>query len=74
LGSGFTDEDYELAGATTTDHETTWNQEMVVKVKEPLPQEYSYIKQGQILFTYIHLAADRTLTESLIKSGVTAIA
>ncbi|WP_069791210.1 alanine dehydrogenase [Cyanobacterium sp. IPPAS B-1200] len=74
LGSGFTDEDYELAGATITDHETTWNQEMVVKVKEPLPQEYSYIKQGQILFTYLHLAADRTLTESLIKSGVTAIA
>ncbi len=74
LGSGFTNEDYQNAGAIITDHETAWKQELIVKVKEPLVNEYQYIQQGQILFTYLHLAADRTLTEHLIKSGVTAIA
>jgi len=74
LGSGFTNEDYLKAGATITDQKTAWNQELIVKVKEPLANEYQYIQQGQILFTYLHLAADRTLTENLIKSGVTAIA
>jgi alanine dehydrogenase len=74
LGSGFTNEDYLKAGATITDQKTAWNQELIVKVKEPLANEYQYIQQGQILFTYLHLAADRNLTENLIKSGVTAIA
>ncbi len=75
LGAGFADEDYETVGATiVSDAETAWDQEMVVKVKEPLPQEYPLIKPEQILFTYLHLAAGRPLTERLLESGVTAIA
>lgn len=73
-GAGFSNEAYENAGATITNQQTIWDQDLVVKVKEPLPSEYPLIKQGQILFTYLHLAADRTLTENLLKSGVTAIA
>lgn len=74
VGSGFNNEDYEKVGATIVDSETAWNQELIIKVKEPLVSEYQYIHQNQILFTYLHLAADRILTESLLKSGVTAIA
>jgi alanine dehydrogenase len=74
LGSGFTNEDYEKVGATIVDSQTVWNQELIVKVKEPLPSEYQYLNSGQLLFTYLHLAADRSLTESLLKSGITAIA
>ncbi len=75
LGAGFTDSDYEVAGASiVSDAKSAWDQEMVVKVKEPLPQEYSFIQTHQILFTYLHLAAGRTLTERLIESGVAAIA
>lgn len=75
LGAGFTDTDYVQAGAKIVDTaEAAWNQELVIKVKEPLASEYSLIQKGQILFTYLHLAADRALTEHLISSGVTAIA
>ena len=53
VGSGFTDEDYQLAGATiVADAQTAWNQELVIKVKEPLATEYEFIRKGQILFTY----------------------
>jgi alanine dehydrogenase len=75
-GAGFPDEEYAQAGALLLDnhddifHEAT----LVVKVKEPLPSEYSLLRKDQILFTYLHLAANRTLTEALIQSGVTAIA
>jgi alanine dehydrogenase len=48
--------------------------DLIVKVKEPLPEEYPLLRPGQILFTYLHLAADRTLTEALLKSGITGIA
>lgn len=75
IGSGFTDREYQAAGAkivATADE--AWNQELVVKVKEPLSSEYQYLNSSQLLFTYLHLAADRQLTEALIKSGTTAIA
>lgn len=75
IGAGFTDDDYISAGAkivTTTDE--AWKCELVVKVKEPLAAEYKFLQKGQILFTYLHLAADRKLTEHLIDCGVTAIA
>ena len=75
IGAGFTDDDYISAGAkivTTTDE--AWKCELVVKVKEPLSAEYKFLQKGQILFTYLHLAADRKLTEHLIDCGVTAIA
>jgi alanine dehydrogenase len=75
VGAGFTDADYLQAGAKiVADAATAWNQELVVKVKEPLPSEYDFIQKGQILFTYLHLAANRTLTERLMDSGTTAIA
>ncbi|WP_226659152.1 alanine dehydrogenase [Pseudalkalibacillus hwajinpoensis] len=75
IGSGFEDVDYREAGATiATDAATVWNQEMVMKVKEPLSSEYAYFREGLILFTYLHLAAEPELTKALKDSGVTAIA
>jgi alanine dehydrogenase len=74
VGSGFTDADYTQAGATIVDRKDAWDQELVIKVKEPLTAEYDYLQKGQILFTYLHLAADRKLTEHLLDSGVSAIA
>jgi alanine dehydrogenase len=75
VGAGFTDDDYTSAGANiVTTQDAAWNRELVVKVKEPLTGEYKFLQKGQILFTYLHLAADRKLTEHLIDCGVTAIA
>lgn len=75
VGAGFTDEDYEQAGASIVSQAAeAWNRELVVKVKEPLKPEYQFLQKGQLLFTYLHLAADRTLTEHLIDCGVSAIA
>ena len=75
LGSGFSDRDYLATGAKIVDDaESAWNRELVIKVKEPLRSEYQYLQAGQLLFTYLHLAADRALTECLVKSGTTAIA
>jgi alanine dehydrogenase len=73
-GAGFTDEDYQAAGAEIVDTAAAWNRELVVKVKEPLVEEYNFLQKGQILFTYLHLAADRKLTEHLIDCGTCAIA
>jgi alanine dehydrogenase len=75
-GAGYPDCDYEQAGAQMTqDHATVFQRsDMIVKVKEPQASEFSMMHPGQILFTYLHLAADRPLTDALIKSGVTAIA
>ncbi|MGB3536012.1 MAG: alanine dehydrogenase [Microcoleaceae cyanobacterium] len=75
VGSGFTDEDYLQAGAKiVSTSQQAWDRELVVKVKEPLTAEYSFIQTDQLLFTYLHLAADRKLTEHLIRIGVKAIA
>ncbi|WP_017659223.1 alanine dehydrogenase [Baaleninema simplex] len=75
LGSGFTDEDYLKAGAEIVSSAVAaWDREMVVKVKEPLRDEYQFLASDRILFTYLHLAADRSLTEALVKSGTLAIA
>ena len=75
VGSGFSDRDYQQVGATIVpEAKDAWNQELVIKVKEPLTAEYNFIRKGQILFTYLHLAANKPLTERLIDSGVTAIA
>src|SRR5579863_189217 len=69
-GAGYPDADYEQAGATMMpDHRAIFEKSgMIVKVKEPLPAEYSLLRPGQILFTYLHLAASRGLTEALLKS------
>jgi alanine dehydrogenase len=75
LGSGFSDKDYANAGATLVDDPAmAWAQQMVVKVKEPQPSEYRFFRPDLILFTYLHLAAERQLTEALMASGMAAIA
>lgn len=75
-GSSLPDADYEAAGATMVpDAAQTWAAgEMVLKVKEPVASEYGYLRDDLLLFTYLHLAADRPLTERLIEAGTTAIA
>ncbi len=74
-GSGFADEDFEKAGAKiVTDAAAAWGAEMVVKVKEPQPSEYSFLRPDLTLFTYLHLAADERLTRAMMESGVTGIA
>ncbi len=76
VGAGFTDAEYEKAGATlVSEHAEVFARAgLVVKVKEPQPSEYPLLRPDQILFTYLHLAASRALTEGLLRSGVTAIA
>ncbi|MEO1590208.1 MAG: alanine dehydrogenase [Cyanobacteria bacterium J06632_22] len=74
VGAGYPDADYIAAGAQVSDADTAWQQEMVVKVKEPLAAEYGRLQKGQLLFTYLHLAASRPLTEALMQSGCAAIA
>jgi alanine dehydrogenase len=75
-GAGYPDADYSQAGATmVSDHTTVFEKaDMIVKVKEPQPSEYPLLRPGQILFTYLHLAASRPLTDALVKSGVIALA
>ena len=73
--AGFPDTAYKNAGGTIAlKASEAWAQEMIIKVKEPLPSEYAFLNADQILFTYLHLAAGRALTEALIKAGGTAIA
>ncbi|WP_423407651.1 alanine dehydrogenase [Heyndrickxia sp. MSNUG] len=75
LGSSFTDDDYKAAGALiVASAEEAWSQDMVMKVKEPLPEEYGYFREGLILFTYLHLAPEPELTKALIENKVVGIA
>jgi alanine dehydrogenase len=76
LGSGYPDEQYTKAGAQIVDlAKDVWAKaEMIVKVKEPLPAEFPLLQKGQILFTYLHLAASKPLTDAVLNSGVTGIA
>src|SRR5258706_15122626 len=75
-GAGYPDADYDQAGAImVSEHAAVFEKsDLVVKVKEPQPSEYALLRPGQILFTYLHLAASRALTDALIKSGATALA
>lgn len=76
IGSGYPDGDYSGAGAELVErHEEVFERaDMIVKVKEPLPSEYGLLRPGQILFTYLHLAANKALTEALLAARVTAVA
>ena len=76
IGSGYPDQAYIDAGAQIIDtaKKVYAQAEMIVKVKEPLKAEYGLLRKGQILFTYLHLAASKPLTEALLKSGVTGVA
>lgn len=74
VGSGFTDEEYEDVGANVTTKEEAWKQELIIKVKEPQESEYQYLYEGQMIFTYLHLASNPSLTETLVKEKVTGLA
>jgi len=76
VGSAITDSDYQAVGAeiVATADEVWERGELILKVKEPIAAEYSRMRSGQTLFTYLHLAASRECTDALIKSGITAIA
>ncbi|CAN5676739.1 alanine dehydrogenase [soil metagenome] len=76
VGSGFQDGEYRAAGAKIVDDAgDVWGQaDMIVKVKEPIPSEYELMRNGQILYTYLHLAAEEHLTHALVNRGVTAVA
>src|SRR5690606_15558842 len=73
--AGFSNEDYEKAGAKIVDTaEEAWDVDMVLKVKEPQPEEYTYFREGLIIFAYFHLAAFPELTKELLAKKVVAIA
>jgi len=75
VDAGYPDSDYAAAGTELVDtHEGAFRAGLIVKVKEPVASEYALLRQGQILFTYLHLAANLDLTSALLESGVTAIA
>ena len=74
-GSGFSDEEYVTAGATiVATAAEAWGKEMVMKVKEPIPVEFAYFREGLILFTYLHLAPEPELTKALVEKKVIGIA
>jgi alanine dehydrogenase len=74
-GSAFLDEAYEAEAARIASVDEVWaDVDLVLKVKEPIPAEYGHLRDGLVLFTYLHLAADEGLTKALIESGTTAIA
>src|ERR1700737_2118347 len=76
VGSGYPDEEYQKCGAEIVDlaKDVFTRADLIVKVKEPLPPELPLLRKGQILFTYLHLAASKALTEALLKSRVTGVA
>ena len=75
VGAGIPDAAFAAAGATLVDKERVWGEaEMIIKVKEPVPEEFDYLRQGQILYTYLHLAATPVLGRELVEKGVSAIA
>lgn len=73
-GSSFSDEEYVEAGAKIGPAKDAWAQELIMKVKEPLEEEYDFLYEGQMLFTYLHLASHPELTKVLVEKKITAIA
>ena len=74
LGSGITNAEYAASGAELVDAATAWQADMVVKVKEPMPEEHKYFYPGQCIFTYLHLAADKELTLAMLNAKVAGVA
>jgi alanine dehydrogenase len=75
LGSSFPDSAYEAVGAQITSVDDAWGEaELLLKVKEPVAAEYDRLREGLVLFTFLHLAADEDLTQALVESGITAVA
>jgi alanine dehydrogenase len=74
-GSSFSDAAYEAAGARIAPVDAVWGQaDLLLKVKEPIESEYGRLREGLVLFTYLHIAADEALTRALLQSGITAVA
>jgi alanine dehydrogenase len=74
-GSAFADDQYERAGARIVSVDEAWGEtDLLLKVKEPVEPEYSRLREGLVLFTYLHIAADEPLTRALVDSGITAVA
>jgi len=74
-GSAFRDAAYAAEGAQIASVDDVWGDaELLLKVKEPVPAEYARLREGLVLFTYLHLAADEELTRALVESGITAVA
>lgn len=74
-GSGFPDEDYQSAGAEISDREKLFaDSELIIKVKEPLPDEYHFLREGQAIFTFLHLASNPELVKILLKKNITGFA
>lgn len=73
LGSGYPDSQYQEMGATIGTAQDAWDSNMVIKVKEPLDTEYKYFRDDLIIYTYLHLAANKPLTEELLKAKTTSI-
>jgi alanine dehydrogenase len=74
-GSSFTDAAYEAAGARIARVDEVWDEaDLLLKVKEPIAAEYGRLREGLVLFTYLHIAADEALTHALLESGITAVA
>lgn len=74
-GSSLADRDYQAVGADIVDHaEKAWAAQLVIKVKEPVPSEYQYLREDLTLFTYLHLASNKALTDALLTNGTTGIA
>jgi alanine dehydrogenase len=75
LGSSFSDAAYEAAGALIAPVDAVWGEaELLLKVKEPIAPEYGRLREGLVLFTYLHIAADEALTRALLESGIAAVA
>ena len=75
VGSSFPDAAYEAAGARIASVDDVWSEaELLLKVKEPIAPEYERLREGLVLFTYLHIAADEPLTRALVDSGITAVA
>ena len=75
IGSAFSDADYEATGASIVPVAEVWERaDLLLKVKEPIEPEYRRLREGLILFTYLHIAADEPLTRALADSGVIAVA
>ena len=74
VGSGFSNEEYLTAGAKLVSKEDAWDAQLVVKVKEPQPEEYSFFKKDQMIWGFLHLAASKPCVEAMMRAGTTAIA
>src|SRR3954471_6032979 len=75
VGSAFPDDAYTRVGAAVASVDEVWERsDLVLKGKEPVASEYARLREGQILFTYLHIAADEPLTRALVDSGISAVA